>query len=128
MGNQYSLTNLYDAIERFRHTPFAWGEHDCALFAANVLLAYTGEDFATVFRGRYKSKSGAYRVLKPYGGLSGYITSIFKPKPIKMAQRGDLVMKDNCVGICLGRVSAFVYEVNGLVFLPTLTMDKAWQT
>jgi hypothetical protein len=47
-----------------REASFEWGTHDCAMFAADAVLAVTGEDPAAEFRGKYKSESGAAKILK----------------------------------------------------------------
>ena len=126
MGNSCSLPDLYAAIERYRHTPFAWGVHDCALFSANVTLACTGKDYAAPFRERYHTKTGAYKALKPYGGLAGVLCTLFQDIPVAFAGRGDVVLKDGCLGVCLGRNAAFVTEAHGLTFYPTLSAERAW--
>jgi hypothetical protein len=43
---------LVAAIEAARGRPFSWGAMDCCLFAADVVLAMTGVDYAAGFRGR----------------------------------------------------------------------------
>ncbi|MGF7180380.1 DUF6950 family protein [Tunturiibacter psychrotolerans] len=44
--------------------PFKWGSNDCCLYAANAILACTGVDIASDFRGIYKSEFGALRAIK----------------------------------------------------------------
>ncbi len=39
-------------IEAHRSAPFAWGVHDCVLFASGAIAAITGTDPAASFRGR----------------------------------------------------------------------------
>lgn len=55
------------------NTPFQWGTNDCALMAANYVLAKTGVDFAAEFRGKYNSKYSAYRLIAGTGGLEGVL-------------------------------------------------------
>lgn len=47
--------------------PMQWGRDDCALWCANILQAALGYDGAARFRGRYRSRSGAKRVLGKAG-------------------------------------------------------------
>ena len=124
---------LADAVRAARARPFAWGEHDCALFAFDCVLAMTGEDHLAAFRGRYRSAKGAVRALRRIGGvktLEELTTRILKrPALPETAQRGDLVMIDGelgpTLGICLGARSAFAGP-DGLVFAPTATVRRAW--
>lgn len=51
--------------------PFAWGTHDCCLWAADAVLALTGRDPAADLRGRYADATGAMRALRAMGGLLG---------------------------------------------------------
>ena len=44
-----------------------WGKDDCALWCANILKEALGYDGAARFRGRYRSRSGAKRVLGQNG-------------------------------------------------------------
>lgn len=48
--------------------PMRWGTDDCALWCANILKAALSYDGAARFRGRYRSRNGAKRVLGQ-GGL-----------------------------------------------------------
>jgi hypothetical protein len=47
--------------------PMVWGVDDCALWHADIQLKAMGIDPAAEFRGRYKTRRGAHRVL----GLMG---------------------------------------------------------
>lgn len=53
--------------------PFAWGTHDCCLWAADAVLALTGTDPAAGLRGRYSQVQGAHRLLAAHGGLRGVV-------------------------------------------------------
>ena len=50
-------------------TRFAWGERDCALFAADWAIALGHPDPAADLRGRYHTELGCARLLKREGGL-----------------------------------------------------------
>ena len=47
--------------------PFAYGQADCALFAAGAVAAMTGTDHAAAFRGRYDTLSGGLALLRAAG-------------------------------------------------------------
>jgi hypothetical protein len=60
---------VLSAMDRASATPMQWGRDDCALWCADVLRAALGYDAAERFRGRYKTRIGARRVLGR-GGLA----------------------------------------------------------
>lgn len=60
------------AIDAHRGHAFVWGEHDCAILAADCVLAVTGIDPAEPFRGRYATKKEAAAVLAE----AGYETAV----------------------------------------------------
>lgn len=56
-------------VAQARALPFAWGVHDCCLWAADSVLACTGHDPAAPWRGTYSDAAGAMRLLDELGGL-----------------------------------------------------------
>lgn len=118
-------------IERARNRPFQWGTHDCALMAADIVLAMTGVDYAAEFRGRYRSALGAARLLKRGGGLWAVLDrQLGASVPAAMAQRGDVVLArfaaGDTAGVCVGGQSAFP-GLQGVVFRPTIECLAAWR-
>lgn len=80
---------------------FAWGEWDCCLAAAAWIERATGLDVAAPFRGRYRTRLGAARVLQAFagGGVAALAEKIaaqfgFEEVPPLFAQRGDVVLVD----------------------------------
>ncbi|WKB52317.1 DUF6950 family protein [Eleftheria terrae] len=71
--------------------PFAWGQHDCALWVADAVHALTGQDPAAELRGRYHSALQAARLVAERGGLQALGTALFGP-PIGplLARVGDV--------------------------------------
>ena len=115
-----------------RDTPFAYGVHDCALHGGSVVLAITGEDHAAPFRERYSTALGAARALRTIGAgsLEATFDSHLEEKPVAFAARGDLVMADGAIGVCIGGDALFVGQedgAEGLVRLPRSTWTKAWK-
>ncbi len=99
---------LETEIARAARRRFAWGKWDCALFAANVVRAMTGEDPAKAYRGRYKTEVGSRRALKRYGGGTlrrATTRALGAPlASVKKAQRGDVVLFKTLSGQTLGIV------------------------
>ena len=118
------------AIEGARKRPFSWGSHDCALFAADVVVALTGEDLAAYGRGHYDSAETALRMISAGGGLAAIATkALGEPVPVPQARRGDVVLRCGehgpSLGICLGARCAFT-GFEGLVFVPLNECEQAW--
>lgn len=125
------------AIDAVRATPFAWGSHDCCMFACSVISATTGVDPAKDLRGAYHTRLGAARALKRPGGVEGIAEERTAkhgfaelPSPA-FAQRGDLVLADTAnegpaLGICVGAFAAFAAPV-GLAFRKINECRRAWR-
>ncbi|MBH0112704.1 hypothetical protein I5E68_07035 [Novosphingobium sp. YJ-S2-02] len=94
---------------------YRYGTMDCALFSAGAVLAMTGVDLAADFRGRYTTATGSTRALKRYGAgdLRATIDTMLPERPVAYARRGDLVMDECAVGVCIGGAALFVGEHNG---------------
>lgn len=110
---------------------FIWGEKDCALFAADAVIAMTDTDPAAAFRGRYSTATGSARALKRYGAgtLEETISALFPDRPIGFARRGDLVMHDGAVGVCIGADAVFIGredQRDGLVRVARTEWTRAW--
>jgi hypothetical protein len=99
------------------HTPFRWGRHDCALFAADGIRAMTGVDIAKSFRGKYYDEASAIAAIASIaGGTTVADAAAWCAKqhnlpeltfPLK-AQRGDL-----CVFEDSGRLVTGLIHLNG---------------
>ena len=113
---------------------FAWGEHDCALFACDCAAAMTGEDPGLSFRGRYKTARGAAGAIMRYGKVRGIeelaLRTLGAPIEPAFARRGDVVLVDTDLGPALGVVTAAGAAFpgpDGLTFLPITEALKAWR-
>ena len=117
-------------VEAVRSRPFEWGQHDCATWAAEVRLAMTGQDAAAAWRGRYRSERGALRTLRRLGfqtmeaGVTGVLSDPL-PTPL-LAQRGDVVLMDDALGVCIGAVALFLAP-EGLTERPMADCRLAWR-
>jgi hypothetical protein len=112
-------------------TPYQWGQHDCALFAAGAVEAITGEDFAAEFRGTYEDEDGARRLLTSLGCEDvGDLASRYLPEIMPAeARRGDVVMIDGQLGPFLAIVdgrTAVGPSARGLTHTPIEMASRAW--
>jgi len=125
---------LADIIDAHRDTPFAWGTHDCCLFAAAVVAALTGHDPAAGYRGAYATEAEAEALIGP-GGLPGFLAQQAAaaglpqlPHP-SQAQRGDLALvtvgNTPLLGVVLGDLVA-APGTDGLAFVPAGTATMGW--
>src|SRR5690606_29994477 len=78
-----------------RRTPFAFGTHDCALFAADWIVECTGADPIAPLRGQWTDERSALRILQDNGGIEA-LACRYLGDPIAplLARRGDIVLVD----------------------------------
>lgn len=107
---------------------FEWGKTDCALFSWAAVEAITGEHPAPYFLGTYGSRGEATKVLRTLGKgtLLRTMDSLFERRPVGMARRGDLVMAEGAIGVCMGAFGMFLTEDDGLARLPRAAFTHAW--
>ena len=110
---------------------FEWGQLDCALFAADAVLAMSGHDIAAPFRGKYSTAAGSARALKRYGAgdLKSTFDTLLPPRPVGYARRGDVVMSDGAVGVCMGAFALFIgieADADGIYRCPRAEWTYAW--
>ena len=103
--------------------PFAFGSHDCALFAAGAVLAMTGVDLAAKWRGKYTTLNGGLLALKRagYADHVALAAANFKAIAPAFAAPGDLAVIDGPEGAALGVVQGegvYVLTQGGMGMLP----------
>jgi hypothetical protein len=118
-------------IEARRARAFVWGEHDCALFAADWVHEATGRDPAAALRDTYQTAGEAARILHRHGGLARIagevLTEWLTPR---MAGRGDVALVENAGREALAIVDG-AHLIGpgpaGLTFLPLEHALRAWK-
>jgi hypothetical protein len=127
-------------LDRSR-TPFSWGTTDCALFAADGVLAQTGTDIASEFRGTYTDEAGALATIKAVCGGStvadaaAYCATKHGMAELQhplMAQRGDLVIVKDAGNLVAGLVHLSGRDIavggeKGLHRVPITFVTRAWK-
>lgn len=115
-------------IERVKGLPFAWGSHDCALFASAAAAEVTGADRLADFRGTYDSNKGAREALRRIGcgTLLRTIQDRYEEIPPKKATRGDLIWNGFALGVSYGAFALFLGE-GGLVQVPRSGWKRAFR-
>ena len=121
----------FDALVAQRsRTPFAWGSHDCCLWAADAVLAITGVDLAAAYRGTYACAAGAARLLQRLGGLAALGQQVGPAIAPLQATVGDvgLVQRSDrqMLAVCCG-AGWLVPGTAGLVLLQLDEALQAWR-
>lgn len=121
---------LHDFVDGVKRQPFEWAGHNCGEhFAAGAVLAMTGEDVAAPWRGRYKSATGAMRVMKNDGfaSLGDMAASILPEIHPSRAKMGDIaaVPADGPFGESLGIVNGEMIMVLGERSMGLVPMYRA---
>ncbi|WP_421565756.1 DUF6950 family protein [Ochrobactrum sp. EDr1-4] len=119
---------LVAVTEAHINTPLVWGKSDCLLTACDAIEAMTGVDPAADIRGKYKSKAGAYRLIKQrgYDSLGAVLADRFEEIGTAMAGRGDVGIYQNTVGYFCEYGFAVKGE-DGLRFLPRMMAERAFK-
>lgn len=115
--------------------PFQWGLNDCALYTADALVAMGCGDIAPEIRGKYKTETGAKRLLAKLNadGLPGVLDAKLERIEKPFVQRGDVVLFAGDLGPTLGvyfNGGIFSSGPNGSVYLDA-SYDKiqlVWRT
>ena len=116
--------------------PFVWGKSDCLLSICDIIRDARGYDPAKSFRGRYRTKIGALRVTREFGGIEGAIAAMAFDLDWREIAPGEAFVGD--VGICAaGRagLTGLIKDVqlwvgrNETAFsaVPTSRVLRAWR-
>lgn len=128
--------DMHKVIDNVTRKEFVPGEHDCALFVADVVKAITGEDHAKGLRGKYKTLARGLAALKKKGFENHveYAASLFPEVHPSMAGVGDIVVfktenaeEAGCaLGIVIGERS-MVLRPEGMGTIETLKAIRAFK-
>ena len=113
------------------NAPFAWGEHDCVMFAADCVQAITGSDPAAEYRGKYETEVGAAKLMKRSGGLREMATAALGDEiSPALATLGDVGLHEvdeaPALAICAG-THWLAAGPNGLVALQHDSIVTSWR-
>jgi hypothetical protein len=121
---------LHQLIAERLRAPFAWGLHDCCLWAADAVLVQTGVDHAAPWRGTYRNARGAARVVRELGGMEtigAMAGELIRPLQAALGDVGLLHRGDrDMLGVCAGQ-EWLVPSDHGLVPLRLEEAAMAWR-
>jgi hypothetical protein len=142
-SQHWATRALHQFLVNARSLPFAWGSHDCALFAANGIEAMTGVDIASEFRGLYTDEASAKAAIEKVAGVfNGTVEDAAVYCAAKhglvelvhplMAQRGDLVVLEDSGRVIAGLVHLSGREIvcageKGLKKISITNVKRAWR-
>ncbi|WP_065091645.1 DUF6950 family protein [Rhizobium leucaenae] len=122
-------------VDRLKHSPFAWGEHDCGPgLAGNLVLAITGVDCAAQWRGTYSTAAEAFAAMKAAGfqNLGDLVAAMLPEIHPSQARIGDIaaIETDTPFGYALGVVNGeriFVLREDGMGTVDLLDAKRAFR-
>lgn len=118
-------------IDERLHRRFFYGQHDCCMWACDVVLAVTGRDPVADLRGTYATEEDAAAVMAAGGGLAEMACARFGPEvPPMAAAAGDVGLLETpegpalvaCAGMTWLAATAF-----GVVNVPLEQVTRAWR-
>lgn len=123
---------LADFVADNTDRPHEWGAWDCILMSCAAVEAMRGDDPAAEYRGRYSDAEGAALALRELGQgtLTKTVDAEFEACPVGKAGRGDLVLVDGSIGICMGGFGLFVGQEGdrtGFIRIPRTDFEAAWK-
>jgi hypothetical protein len=117
-------------VDEVRARPFAWGSHDCCLWAASAVLALTGNDPGADLRHTYFTGRAAARILVHIGGLEGAGSRTGPSIELGMATVGDVGLvtwPDGTRSLAVRSMTTWmVAGEHGLAHLPLEAASQAW--
>ncbi len=118
-------------LTEVRTAQFAYGSHDCALFAAGAVAAMTGEDPAQAWRGHYTTLRGGLRKLRAdgYRDHVALAADMFREIAPGAARPGDLATVPGPDGLALGVVQGehvYALQETGLALVPVDSATRAF--
>lgn len=126
------LPNLQVLVEESRNKSFVYGQHDCCLFGADVVLAQTGIDLAADYRGKYKTLAGGIKLLKKagYADQIDFLEKHLEEIPTAFASVGDIgvVSFEGMDSVCvvIGAFAAAITET-GLINVDTTNLTRVFK-
>ena len=122
---------LQEYLDSVRTTPYTWGEHDCAMFAAKATDARLGTDYADKVRAFGATSARAYRKLLRDGkSLEQLTTGILGDPVVKKIEEGDVVLigKGHRAALAVAVPPlAFAAGPDGLLPVPLAAVTRVWR-
>lgn len=131
-------TRLSRFLSAAAQRQFAWGQHDCILFAAGWVREISGVDPAANWRGHYATEREAKAILASFGGIGRVMELTLAANGWRRVstcapEAGDVVLAaphdgrgQHCAGIATGNRKTALVTREGLVIAPVRVL-QAWR-
>ncbi len=125
------MIDLHRYLAEAAARPFAYGQHDCATFAARWVEQRTGRDVTDGLIGRYATLRGGLRIMKRRG-LADHVAFFASVLPHRtgLPRTGDLVAVDGIDGPAMGiwgGEAAHHLSETGLAALPLSRVTRSFE-
>lgn len=121
---------LHEYLQEAKGLPFQWGVTDCATWVSDWRKIATGKDASIAWRGKYKTERGAMLQIRRAGfqTMPDWVDSILGERLATpfLAQRGDIGLVQNALGIVSGR-DICALSPDGVLAFPIDQMQMAWR-
>lgn len=109
----FNQDQFYQYINDNKGKPFKYGVWDCFVFVSGYYKLRQGIDYFRHLRS-YTTKIGYFRVLRNngYSSVTDLMDNNFCSNSLSLVKRGDVVVYDDCLGLCDGIYSIFLNQDN----------------
>ena len=121
---------FYNYLNDNKGKQFQYGTWDCFIFVEGYYKLRTGKNYFSDIKGRYKTIKGYLGQIKKLGYSSVYelMEANFCSTALSLVKRGDVVIYNDCLGLCDGAYSIFLNQDTNFdhSFVETNTCKSAY--
>lgn len=123
---------LQEFLDSVRDQPYAWGQHDCAMFAARATDARLGTAYAARVADFGATSARAYRALVRAGKtLEVLTTGVLGDPVVKRIEDGDVVLigkgRRAALGIACPPIAVVATTPAGFIPVPLSAVTRVWR-
>ena len=120
-------SRLHKVIAEKENAPFKYGQNDCTIFGADIILALTDTDLAANYRGKYRTLNGGLMLIKKDGFKTHIhlIQSTFDEIPVSLSREGDIGLVGSAVVVLLGSFAVGLTDT-GIARVKIEEVEKAF--
>ena len=118
---------VLNGLNAWQRQQFEYGVADCCQFAAHMVKALGGPDYAADFE--YESESQAAEILAKHGGLRGFVRSILGPCTDDLQDGDPVICQLPVMGDAMGVMldgNAIVITEKGMIKIKDNHIVMGW--